>query len=90
MVSGYADNCRLDVNARRIFNMQNWIEHARQQLQLGEALIQGGVDGLFRGWKASTEVLGKLRTGADRWHQVIHEIQAPVNLADILRARTAP
>jgi hypothetical protein len=68
---------------------KTWFDKALEQLQLGESLICGGVEGLYRGWKVSAEALGKLCSGADRWHATIHEMQATVNLADILRARTA-
>jgi hypothetical protein len=67
---------------------KTWFDKALEPLQLGETLINEGVEGLYRGWKASAEALGKLRTGADRWHAVLREIQSTVNLADILRART--
>jgi hypothetical protein len=69
--------------------MDHWLDKGLKHLQLGETLIASGVEGLFRGWKASAEVIGKLRTGADRWHQAIREIRAQVNLADILRERTS-
>jgi hypothetical protein len=69
--------------------MNHWLENTLQRLQLGETLIAGGVEGLFHGWQASTEVIGKLCTGsADRWQAAVRQIQAPVNLAEILRART--
>jgi hypothetical protein len=68
---------------------KTWFDKALEQIQLGESLISGGVDGLYRGWKASAEVIDKLRTGMDRWHAVLHEMQATVNLADILRARAS-
>ena len=32
-------------------------------------------------------VINKLRTDAERWQKAIREFQAPMNLADILRAR---
>lgn len=67
---------------------KTWVDKALEPLQLGESLISGGVDSLFRGWKVSAEAIGKLCTGADRWHAAIREMQATVNLADILRART--
>jgi len=70
--------------------MNHWLEKTWQHLQVGEALIADGVEGLFRGWQASAEVIGKLCTGADRWQAVIRQMQSPVNLADILRARTLP
>lgn len=67
--------------------MNHWLDNPLQQF--GEVLIAGSVDSLYQGWRASTEVLGKLRTvGADRWQAAIRQIQAPMNLADILRART--
>jgi hypothetical protein len=67
--------------------MSHWLDNTLQHLQLGEALIAGGVDGLFHGWQASADVLGKLCTGTDRWHALIRQMQAPVNFAEILRAR---
>ncbi len=68
---------------------KSWFDKALEQLQLGESLLSERVDGLYRGWQASAEAIGKLCSGADRWHTVLHEMQATVNLADILRARTA-
>ena len=67
---------------------KTWFDNAIEQLQLGESLISGSVESLYRGWKASAEAIGKLRTGADRWHAAIREMPVTVNLADILRART--
>ena len=60
------------------------------QKVIGEALIASGVDQLFRGWQASAEVIGKVRTGANRWQAVIRQMQSSVNFADILRARALP
>jgi hypothetical protein len=69
--------------------MDHWIDHTWQRLRFGEALV-GGVEGLFNGWRASTEVIGKLWSGsADRWQAAIRQIQAPVSVADILRARAS-
>ena len=65
------------------------LDNALRQLQLGESLLAGGVDGLCHGWQASTDVIGKLCTGgAERWQMVIRQMRTTVNLADILRART--
>lgn len=69
--------------------MNHWPDNTWRHFELGEGLIASGVDGLFRCWQASTDVLGKLYTGADRWHTVLRQMQAPVNLADILRRRTS-
>ncbi len=66
---------------------QWWLDNPLKPLQLGEALIQGSVEGLHRGWQASSAVIGKLCTGTERWHAALKQIQAPMNLADILRAR---
>lgn len=68
--------------------MTHSLENTLRQFQLGEDLIAEAVDVLVGGWKASAVVIGKLRTGADRWQTVIRQMQAPVNLAEILRART--
>ena len=68
---------------------KTWFDKAIEQLQFGESLISEGVDGLYRGWKVSAEAIGKLCSDRDRWHAAIHEMQATVNLADILRARAA-
>jgi hypothetical protein len=61
-------------------------------LQIGEELIADGIDALAKHWQASTTVIGKLCTGADRWQAALRQIQAqmstPVNLPDIFRART--
>ena len=68
--------------------MDNWLDKALQHLQLGESLLADGVDGLCQGWQASTDVIGKLCTGgAERWQTVMRQMQTPVNLAEILRAR---
>ncbi len=68
--------------------MNDLLDNALRQLQLGESLLADGVDGLRQGWQASTDVIGKLCTsGAERWQSVISQMQAPVNFADILRAR---
>jgi hypothetical protein len=64
------------------------LEKTLGQFQVGEELLAEAVDVLVRGWNASSVVVGKLRTGADRWQAAIREIQAPVNLAEILRAKT--
>ena len=68
---------------------KTWFDKALEQLQLGESLISEGVEGLYRGWKASADAIGKLCTDTDRWHSVVREMRATVNLADILRSRTA-
>jgi hypothetical protein len=71
--------------------MNRWIDNTLEHLRIGEALISDGVDELIHGWQqASTNVIGKLCTGAERWQAAIRQIQAPVNFADILRARTLP
>jgi hypothetical protein len=70
--------------------MNHWLDNTWRHLQIGEALITGGVEELVHGWqKASTDLVGKLCTGgAERWQAAIRQIQsAPVNLAEILRAR---
>jgi len=70
-----------------INSVENALEHTLRQFQLGEELLSGTVEGLIRGWQASTVVVGKLRTEAGRWQAAIRQIQAPGNLAEILRAR---
>jgi hypothetical protein len=67
--------------------MGNPLANAMHELQISEELI-AGVDELVRRWQASTGALGKLCTGAERWQRVFREMQAPLNLAEILRART--
>jgi hypothetical protein len=67
--------------------MSHTFESVMHQVQLGEELIGAGVDELFRRWQASITVIGKLCSETDRWQAVIRQVQAPVNLADILRAR---
>ncbi len=70
--------------------MNNWHNDSWRHVRIGEALLTGGVESLFHGWKASTEMIGKLWTGgAERWQAANRQIQASVNLADILRARTS-
>ncbi len=68
--------------------MNNWLDNALRHLQLGDSLLADGVEGLCQGWQASTDVIGKLcTTSAERWQTVVRQMQAPVNFADILRAR---
>jgi hypothetical protein len=67
--------------------MSHTYENVMHQLQLGEELIAAAVDELFGRWQASVTVIGKLCTETDRWQAVIRQMQAPVNLADVLRAR---
>lgn len=69
--------------------MNHWLD-SMQHLQLSEALLAGGVDGLLQGWKAPTAFIGRLCTGAERWHAAIRDIQAKVTPAGISRAETAP
>jgi hypothetical protein len=61
-------------------------------LQIGEELIADGIGALVKHWQASTTVIGKLCTGADRWQAALRQIQTqlttPVNLPEILRSRT--
>ena len=69
--------------------MNTWLDGTLRHIRVGEALIVGGVEDLLdHGRKARSDAIGWLRDGADRWHKMIHEVQATVNLADILRART--
>jgi hypothetical protein len=66
--------------------MSHWLEYTHQHLQLGEALITEGVDGLIRGWQASTDdIIGKICTGAERWQAAIRAMQAPTASSEILR-----
>ena len=68
--------------------MNNLLDNALRQLQLGESLLADGVDGLRQGLQTSTDVIGKLCTsGAERWQAVMRQMRTTVNLADILRAR---
>jgi hypothetical protein len=76
--------------------MNNWLEYARQHIEQGEALIQMGeelitssVAALFRDWQNPSVVIDKLCTGAERWQAAIRQMQAPINVADILRSRTS-
>jgi hypothetical protein len=70
--------------------MNHAFENVMHQVQLGEELVAAGVDELFRRWQASVTVIGKLCTETDRWQAVFRQMQeAPVNLAEILRGRTA-
>jgi hypothetical protein len=69
--------------------MNHAFENVMHQVQLGEELIAAGVDGLYRRWQASVTVIGKFCAETDRWQAVLRQMQAPVNLAEILRSRTA-
>lgn len=72
--------------------MSHTYENVMHQLQLGEELITAAVNELVGRWQASVTVIGKLCAETDRWHAALSQMQAhmqaPVNLADILRART--
>jgi hypothetical protein len=68
--------------------MNHAFENVMRQVQLGEELIAAGVDELYRRWQASVTAIGELCTETDRWQSVLRQIQTPVNLAEILRART--
>lgn len=84
-MSRYADNCGALSNRTKLFNMDQWLDNPLKQFS--DALASS-VEGINQGWKASTDVFEKLRNaGADRWQAAIRQIQAPMNLADILRAR---
>jgi hypothetical protein len=67
--------------------MSHWLENTLQHLQLGEALISGGVESLWHGWQGPAGVIGEICTGAERWQAAIRGMSTPVNLAEILRAR---
>jgi len=70
--------------------MNHWLDETLQHIHYGEALIVDGVEELLHhGRKAGTEAIGLLRDGAERWHAMIREVHATVNLADILRGRTS-
>jgi hypothetical protein len=70
--------------------MSHTYENVMQQLQLGEELIAAAVDELVGRWQASVTVIGKLCAETDRWQAALRQMQAqaPINLADILRARS--
>jgi hypothetical protein len=70
--------------------MSHTYENVMQQLQLGEELIAAAVDELIGRWQASVTVIGKLCAETDRWQAALRQMQAqaPINLADILRARS--
>jgi hypothetical protein len=69
--------------------MSHWLDNTLQHLQVGEALIAGGVEGLIHGCHApAAEMIGKLHAGAERWQAAIRQMQVTVSLVDILRART--
>ncbi len=68
--------------------MNHSFENVMHQLQLGEELIAAGVEQLSRRWHASVTVIGKLCTPSERWQAALRQMQAPVNLPEILRARS--
>jgi hypothetical protein len=68
-----------------------------RQLQAGEELIAAGVEELSRRWHASATLIGELCAETDRWQSALRKMhapgnktQTPIDLAEILRARTAP
>jgi hypothetical protein len=77
--------------------MKRAFDTVLNQLQAGEELIAAGVDQLSRHWQASATFIGELCAGTDRWQTAFRKMQIPannlqdpINLADILRARTIP
>ena len=77
--------------------MKRAFDNVLNQLQAGEELIAAGVDELSRRWQASATFIGKLCTETDRWQAALRTMQAPlrlmqnpVDLAEILRARSVP
>jgi hypothetical protein len=70
--------------------MSHTYENVMQELQLGEELTAAAVDELVGRWQASVTVIGKLCAETDRWQAALRQMQAPapINLADILRARS--
>jgi hypothetical protein len=69
--------------------MNNALQHVMHGLQAGEGLISAGVDELSRRWQASTQAIGNLCTGTERWQAALRQMQVTtVNLAEILRSRT--
>jgi hypothetical protein len=70
--------------------MNDVLYNTLQHFQRRDDRIANGVKGLIQSWQASAEVIGKVCTGnAARWQAAIRQIQAPANLAEILRARTS-
>ena len=68
--------------------MTHSLENTLRQFELGEELLAGAVESLICGWQTSTEVIGKIRTGAEeRWQAAFRQMNAPINLAEILRSR---
>lgn len=93
-MSGITDNFIFPPGCHKMLFMNNWLENARRQIEQSEALIQMGeqlitssVAALFRDWQSPSMVIDKLCTGAERWQAAIRQMQAPINLADILRSR---
>jgi hypothetical protein len=86
-LSDFADIFEFDYFALQFFSMSHTFENVLHQVQPGEDLIASAVDELISRWQASVTVIGKLCAETDRWQAVIRQMQAPVNLADILRAR---
>ena len=67
--------------------MNHWLDSTLHNLHVGQALMAGGVGAVVYGLKAGAA--NTLATGAERWQLAIRQIQqAPVNLADILKARS--
>lgn len=71
--------------------MNHWLDNTIRHMQFGKPLRAVGVERLFQGWhRASSNVIGKLCTGAERWQAAIRQVHAQANVADALRARTVP
>jgi hypothetical protein len=92
-MSEFADNCCALSDRTTILTVNDVLYNTLQHLQRGDcdALIASSVTALIHSWQASADVIGKLCSGdAERWQAAIRQIQAPVNLAEILRARPNP
>ena len=64
------------------------LDNVFHPLQISEDLIVEGIDAVVRHWQESATALGKLCAGPERWQAALRQIQTPLNLAEILRART--
>ncbi len=70
--------------------MKRAFDNVFHQLQAGEDLLAAGVEQLSRRWRASATFIGKICAETDRWQAAFRKMPAPINLAEILRARTIP
>ena len=66
--------------------MNRWFQNVLDQLQQSDELLVDGMQRLL-GSRASADLVWPLRTGAERWQALMHQVDVPVDVAAIFRSR---